>query len=79
MKIAHITQDPRYSNIYEVTFIPNWLEKLFNVKSVTHRIKDTKENYLATDGGVYCFKDGELVRNGSNLMIQLDRYRRSFE
>jgi hypothetical protein len=76
MKIKEIYRKNLY--IFEVTFVPNWLEKLFGHKEHTKEYKYTGATYLLGGGSVYISKDGRKLGNGNWIGEAIDRYRVSW-
>jgi hypothetical protein len=76
MKITEIKQK-EYS-IYEVSFEPNWLERLFGAKPKVREYKHTGREYTFGGGRVYVDKTGKELGNGSPIGEAIDRSRRAF-
>jgi len=79
MKITNIERD---GNIYTLTFEPNFIERLFNIKKKIKRYKDTLSTYTFGGGHVYVDEDGRDLGNnfgyGSNIREKIDRWRNKF-
>jgi len=78
MKVSNIKREEEYSNIYVVTLVPNWFEKLFGVKEKTKRYKDTGSIYRFGGGNVYINEKGEKLGNGSKIGNVIDKWRNAF-
>lgn len=78
MKIKEIKRKEGSYYIYEVTFVPNWFERLFGVKEKTKEYKDADATYTFGGGTVYLNKDGEKLGNGNWIGEAIDRFRRSW-
>jgi hypothetical protein len=78
MNIKEIKQKEGSYLIYQVTFTPNWLEKLFGVKEQTKEYKDTDATYLSGGGTVYMNKEGNNLGNGNWIAKAIDRFRRTW-
>ncbi len=78
MKIKEVKQKAGSYFIYEVTFTPNWLEKLLGVKEKTKEYRQTESSYLVGGQNIYVDKDGYRTGNGSWIAEEIDRYKRKF-
>ena len=78
MKIKEIKRKENSFFIYEVTFAPNWLEKLFGVEEKTKEYKDVDATYTFGGGNVYIDKKGNELGNGNWIGKAIDKYRRSW-
>ena len=78
MKIKEIKRKENSYFIYEVTFAPNWLERLFGVEEKTKEYKDRDENYTFGGGNVYLDKSGKELGNGNWIGEAIDRFRRKW-
>lgn len=78
MKIKEIKRKGNSYEIFEVTFAPNWLEKLFGVEEETKEYKDTNEKYTFGGGNVYIDKSGKELGNGNWIGEAIDKFRRSW-
>lgn len=78
MKIKEIKLKKDSWGIYEVTFTPNWLERLFGVEEKTKEYKSTGDTYTFGGGGVYLDKKGNRLSNGNWIAKSIDRYKRSW-
>lgn len=76
MKIKEIKR--KSDDIYEVTFAPYWLEKLFGVEEKTKEYKDSGYHYTLGKNTVYIDKNGERLDNGNWIGEAIDRFRRSW-
>jgi hypothetical protein len=65
MKIKEIKLKKDSLYVYEVTFKPNLLERLFGYSEYTKEYKYTNSTYICGDGGVYIDKDGYKLGNGN--------------
>jgi hypothetical protein len=61
----------KIDNIYHVTFIPRWYEKLFGIEQKIKKFKDF-------GGGSYIESNGKQVCNGSLIGEAIDIWRRKF-
>jgi len=75
MKIKEIKND---AGVYNVTLIPNWLEKLFGVKEKTVKYKDSGSSYICGGGTIYVKQDGNRTSNGEWIAEEIDKWRRAF-
>jgi hypothetical protein len=75
MKITHIA---RIDNIFQVTFTPNWLQRLFGVKEKLVHYKDTGHVYGIGNGHFYLCEDGKLIDNIDPVGEAIDNWRRKF-
>ncbi len=75
MKIKEITND---AGVYNVTLVPNWLEKIFNIKEKTVKYKDSGNSYVLGGGSIYTRQDGTRTSNGEWIAEEIDKWRRSF-
>ena len=74
-----IVQIKTISNrIYEVSFEPNFIEKLFGIKPKTKRYKDTGSEYLFGSATVYVDQTGKKLSNGNRIGTKIDQFRNSF-
>jgi hypothetical protein len=80
MKIKEIKYKEESIGIWQVTFSPNWLEKLFNplFKEYTEEFKSTGDTYTFGGGNVYRRKDGSELSNGNWIAEAIDRHRRKW-
>ena len=78
MKIKEIKRKENAYRIYEITFTPNWLEKLFGIKEKTKEYADSGQIYTFGGGRVYVDKSGNRLSNGSRISEAIDRFRRSW-
>ena len=78
MKIKEIKLKKDSYCIYQVTFTPNWLEKLFGVEEKTKEYKDKGTTYLFGGGNVYIDKSGKQLSNGNWIGEAIDRFRTSW-
>lgn len=76
MKIKEIKR--KSDDIYEVTFTPYWLEKLFGVEEKTKEYKDSGYRYKIDKSTVYIDKNGERLGNENWIGKAIDRFRRSW-
>jgi hypothetical protein len=76
MKIKEIKR--KSDCIYEVTFTPYWLEKLFGVEEKTKEYKDSGYRYRIDKSTVYIDKNGEKLGNGNWIGKAIDTFRRSW-
>ena len=74
MKIDNIERE---GLIFSVTFVPNWLERLFNIKPVTKQYKITDSEYMfgKHNNRVYLDKKGEPLGNGNWIGEAIDNFR----
>ena len=75
MNIKEIKQKEGSYSTYQVTFTPNWLEKLFGLKEETKEYKDTDATYLSGGGSVYIDKKGDKLNNGNWIGKAIDKFR----
>jgi hypothetical protein len=82
MKITNVKQvvEVRPSNrlIFEVTFTPNWFEKLFGFKEFTQQYKDANRTYHYGGGGVYDDSDGKRLGNFNRIGEAIDKFKRKW-
>lgn len=78
MKIKEIKRKENSYFIYEVTFTPNWLERLFGVEEKTKEYKDADATYTFGGGNVYINKNGNELGNRNRIGEAIDRFRRSW-
>jgi len=78
MKIKEIKRKENSYFVYEVTFTPNWLEKLFGVKEKTKEYKDIDATYTFGGGNAYIDKSGKELGNGNWIGEAIDRFRRKW-
>jgi hypothetical protein len=78
MKIKEIKRKEDSYSIYEVTFTPNWLEKLFGIKEKTKEYKETSSSYTFGGGSVYIDKKGNQLGNGNWIGKAIDNFNRSW-
>lgn len=78
MKIKEIRQREGSSDIYVVTFKPNWLEKLFGVKEKQKEYRPTGVQYLVGGQREYMDKNGNSLGNFSSISEAIDKYRRQW-
>lgn len=78
MKIKEIKRRKGSYSVYEVTFEPNWLEKLFGVKEKTKEYKDTNSTYTFGGGNVYIDKKGNMLGNNNWIGEAIDNFIRSW-
>jgi hypothetical protein len=78
MKIKEIKRKKDSYSIYEVTFTPNWLEKLFGIKEKTKEYKETSSSYTFGGGNVYIDKKGNKLGNGNWIGEAIDNFNRSW-
>lgn len=64
--------------VYEVTFTPYFIERIFGVKPKTKKYKDTGNTYTFGSGHVYVDQNGSLLGNGNHIGDAIDKYRRRF-
>jgi hypothetical protein len=76
MKIKEIKR--KSDDIYEVTFTPYWLEKLFGVEEKTKEYKDSGYCYTLRKNTVYIDKNGEQLDNGNWVGEAIDKFRRKW-
>jgi hypothetical protein len=76
MKIIKIEEEASNYNVYNVTFQPNWLEKIFGVKEKTKQFKDNNNSYTFGGGHVYLNKKCEELGNGNWIGEAIDKWRR---
>jgi hypothetical protein len=78
MKIKEIKLKQGSYSIYQVTFKPNWLEKLFGVEEKTKEYKDTDSTFTFGNGHVYRNREGEELGNGNWVGEAIDKFRRQW-
>lgn len=76
MKINKIKKEEGSYLIYEVTFVPNWIERIFGVKEKIRRFKDTGKTYVFGGQSVYIDESGNELGNYSSISESIDRWRR---
>ncbi len=62
---------------YELTLVPNWLEKLFGKKPGKLILKNTDRSYMVGGQNIYIDKEGTSTSNGSPFARAIDKFRRS--
>lgn len=78
MKIKEIKQQENRSDIFIVTFTPNWLEKLFGKKEKQKEFKDTGREFTFGGGTLYVDRSGVKLNNFSKIGDAIDNFRRSW-
>lgn len=78
MKIKEIKNKKDSYSIYEVTFIPNFIERLFNIKEKTKEYKDDGTTYTFGSQTAYVEKNGDRLGNGNWIAQEIDKWRRKF-
>jgi len=78
MKINKIKRKEDNYGIYEVTLVPNWLERIFNVQEKIKEYKDTGSTYTFGGGAVYVDRQGRRLDNGHWIAEAIDRYRKAW-
>lgn len=78
MKIVNIKEKEDSYNVYEVTFKPNWLEKLFGVKEKVKEYKDSGSIYICGGASEYIDKDGNSLGNFTKIGEAIDKWRRAW-
>ena len=78
MRITEIKRKENTLSVYEVTFQPNWLEKLFGVVEKQKEYRNSGSTYSFGGGTVYIDKDGNYLSNGSYIGESIDKWRRQF-
>jgi len=73
MKIINIEKSGSY---FTVTFIPNWLEKMFGVKEKKSCFKYTGNYYTSGGGAIYINSSGEQLCNSNHIGKAIDLFRR---
>ena len=76
MKITKIEENQ--FNIYTVTFEPNLIERLLNIKSYKRKYKDTGNHYALGGGSVYIDQKGRKLGNGNWIGNKIDEWKRKF-
>jgi hypothetical protein len=76
MRIKEIK--PVGMRVYEVTLVPNWLERVFNIKEKTVKFKDTGSEYMVGGQTVYRNEDGSKRGNGDRISREIDNFRNKF-
>lgn len=76
MKIIKVEEVRTAFDVFEVTFKPNFFQRLFNIKEKTRQYKDTGFRYTFGGGTVYMDKTGEKLTNGDRVAEAIDKYRR---
>ena len=74
MKIKKIEDDKEKSNVYIVTLIPNWFEKLLGDKETEIKYKDTGDTYSFGGGRVYIDQLGKQLGNHNYIGDALDNW-----
>lgn len=77
MRIKEIERENSY-NIYRVTLVPTFLEKLFGIKEKVRRFKDDGSTYRFGGGTVYINEDGENLGPNHSIGEAIDKWRRKF-
>lgn len=78
MKIKEIKLKEDSYWIYEVTFTPNWLERLFGVEEKTKEYKDNDATYTFGGGNVYIDRNGNKLGNRNWIGEAIDKFRRKW-
>ena len=78
MKIKEIKRKENSYYVYEVTFTPNWLERLFGVKETTKEYKHGDATYTFGGGSVYIDKSGKQLGNKNWIGEAIDNSRRKW-
>lgn len=74
MKITKIERQED-TNIFHVTFSPNWIERIFNVKQKVKKYKDTGSEFTFGGGSVYINENLDQLPNGSHIGNAIDKSR----
>lgn len=78
MTITKIEKDTNSASIYNVTFKPNWFEKLLGKTEHTVQYRQSWSTYTYGSGAVYFDKDGRELGNGNWIGEAIDRFRRKW-
>lgn len=78
MKIKEIKRKENSYFVYEVTFTPNQLERLFGVEEKTKEYKDIDATYIFGGGNLYIDKSGKELGNGNWIGEAIDKFRRKW-
>jgi len=76
MKIKEIKKVEGTRLVYEITFRPNWIEKIFGVKEKVKKFKDTGKTYALGGQSVYIDESGDELGNYSYISESIDRWKR---
>ena len=76
MKINKIKKAEWPYLVYEVTFVPNWIERMLGVKEKISRFKDTGKTYVFGCQSVYIDESDNELGNYSNVSESIDRWKR---
>lgn len=77
MKIKKV-RETGVNEIYIVTFVPNWIERLFGVKEKEEEYKSTSSTYDFGGGGVYLNRNGKQLGNHNSVGEAIDRHKRKW-
>jgi len=76
MKISKIE---KIEDVYHVTFVPNFIEKLFGVKETTERFKRAYgRNYRLTGDPAWIYSDGSILGATDTIVKELTKFDRKF-
>ena len=64
--------------LHHVTFEPNFLERLFGVKSKVVKYRNSGATFTYGGGSVYYREDGKKLGNGDWVGETIDKWRNSF-
>lgn len=79
MKIKTIHKNSNNYNIFHVSFIPNWFEKLFGYKPITKKYKMLLgSTYTFGGGNIYVDENGNRLGNGNRIGEAIDAFQRKF-
>lgn len=79
MKIKQIKLKEKTDSIYEVTFVPNWLEKFFGVKEVIKEYKKIDYSYHPfTRDNVYIDQKGKRLNSNNKIAKAIDAHLKPF-
>ena len=78
MRVNEIKKKEGKANIYIVTLVPWWIERVFGVKKQCREYRGTGNTYVFGGGYVYVDKKGVELPPDSRIGIAIDQYRRSF-
>lgn len=76
MKIDNIKRKQNRYIIYQITFVPNIIERLFGARRVTKEYLDTGVCYKKTGGSVYIDEHGFTLKEGDKVAMAIDNWRK---
>ena len=66
------------NSVYEVTFAPNWIERLFGLKEVSKQYRQSDSYYSFGGGNVYVKPNGKELGNHNWIGESIDQFKRKW-